>query len=141
MNRNNQENEKSENDKNPEEFDYLKSLRDTGPLCAINFVIDNFYYGIAGPRIIRDYRYKWTYKDDILLLCVLVRKPILSKLIIYYQNSQWQYIRYDYEHGSWNSVICMFLDLRDCVDIFVDKKDRARFLRSIWDCKLNWIIK
>lgn len=144
--------ENQENRKNPEnyktiqkeEFDYLKSLRETSPHCVIDFIIDNFYSSQAVPN--KDYRYKWTYKNDqitdttILVLCVLIKKPILSKLIIYYQHSQWQYLRYDYEDGDWNPIICSFLDLRDCVDIFEDKKERVRFIRTIWDCRLNWIL-
>lgn len=129
----------SENDKSAkkDEFDYLKSLRDTDPICAINYIINNFYFS---QEVETEYTYKWAYKGDILILCVLIKKPILSKLIIYYQHSQWQYIRYDYNSEKWNQKICSFLDLQDCVDIFEDKKDRARFIRTIWDCHLNWLL-
>lgn len=119
-----------------EEFDYLRSLRDSCPTCLINYIVENFY----GHKD-KEYICKWTYCDEVLVLCVLIKIPFLSKLIIYYQNSQWQYLRYDFEGNEWSPIMCHFLDLQDCVDIFRSKKERARFLRKIWDCQLNWLIE
>lgn len=120
-----------------EKFDYLKSLQDSRPTVVIEHFIKEFYKPSDDPY---DIDFRSTDYQNIPILCVLIRKPILSKLIIYYQNKQWQYLRYDYIDNIWTPIECMFFDLRDCIDIFESKKERMRFIRSVWSCNLDWLI-
>lgn len=119
-----------------EEFDYLKSLQDSCPTCVIEYIITEFYKPSDKSP---EYDHKSTYHKGIFVLCVLIKNPVLSKLVIYYQNEQWQYIRFDFE-SDWVQKGCMFLYLRDCVDIFESKKEQMRFIRSVWNCHLEWLI-
>ena len=120
-----------------EDFDYFRSLQESCHTCVIEYIIKEFYKPSEKPL---EFDYRSTYQEGILVLCVLVEIPVLSKLVIYYQHKQWQYIRYDWEAEQWISKECVFLDLRDCTDIFGSKKERMRFIRNVWNCHLEWLI-
>lgn len=118
------------------EFDYCQTIEDTCPVCLILFILNNYYK----PNVYSfDYRYSKYSGHDIV--CVIVKgNNYFGRLIIYQQHKQWYYMRFDYIDGYWIDMMCMFLDLRDCVDIFHYQKDTNRFIRSVWDCTNTWRI-
>lgn len=118
-----------------DKFDYMTPLLETDPNCVINHILQEFY----PPHTEREFEYRTSKCEDIPVLCVLIQKPFLSRLLIYYQNEQWQYVRYDFKE-DWVEVECMFLELRDCVDIFDTQKILNRFIRSVWNCHNDWQI-
>lgn len=119
-----------------QKFEYLKSIDEICPRCVIEHILSDFYV----PRKYR-YEYEWHDYSGHDIICTIVQSDnFYSKILIYYQNKQWQYVRLDLVNGKWIEMESQFLDLRGCVDIFQYEKDINRFVRSIWDCGMNWKI-
>jgi hypothetical protein len=117
-----------------EEFDYTRPMKESCPDCTIQHFLEEFY-----PPGGNEFEYRKIIHKGVEVWCVLIKKPFLSKLIIYYQHRQWQYVRYDYD-VYWKRIESQFLDLRDCIDIFADEKNLKRFVRSIWNCHGDWLM-